>query len=69
MSRLRRGALGAAVLAVYLLHNDLWLWDDPSRVLGLPVGLGYHVAFCIAAAGLMALLVRTTWSRRDPGDG
>ena len=41
----------------YLLHNDLWLWNDPRLVLGLPVGLVYHLAFCLGAAALMALLL------------
>jgi hypothetical protein len=27
----------------------------------LPVGLGYHVAFCLATALLMWLLVRFAW--------
>ena len=51
--------LGLFVL--YLLHNDLWLWDDADLVLGLPVGLLYHVAYCLAATGLMALLVNYAW--------
>ena len=41
----------------YLLHNDLWLWDDARLVLGLPVGLVYHLAYCLAAAALMGLLL------------
>ena len=41
----------------YLLHNDLWLWHDPRLVLGLPVGLVYHLAYCLAAAALMGLLL------------
>jgi hypothetical protein len=59
--RARRIALLLALAALYLAHNDLWLWNDPSLVLGLPVGLTYHVAYCFAAAGLMALLVRFAW--------
>ena len=58
-----RLALYSATLFLYLLHNDLWLWDDPSMVLGLPVGLTYHVIFCLVAALLMVLLVRHAWPR------
>ena len=47
-----------AIAVFYLLHNDLWLWDDPRRVLGLPVGLAYHVGYCLASSALMAVLVR-----------
>ena len=45
------------VLLFYLLHNDLWLWNDARLVLGLPVGLVYHLAYCLAAAALMGLLL------------
>ena len=41
----------------YLLHNDLWLWNDARLVLGLPVGLVYHLAYCLGAAALMGLLL------------
>ena len=53
--------LYAALVALYLLHNDLWLWNDPRLVLGLPVGLAYHVAFCIATAVVLTLLVVYAW--------
>ena len=56
-------ALWAAVALLYLLHNDLWLWDDASLVLGLPVGFLYHLVYCGVAALLMAALVRWDWPR------
>jgi uncharacterized protein DUF3311 len=56
-----RGLLFAALAALAVLHNDLWLWDDPRLVAGLPAGLAYHVAFCLAAFVLMLLLVRFAW--------
>lgn len=56
-----RVPLYAALVALYLLHNDLWLWDDPRLVLGLPVGLAYHVAFCVATAVVLTLLVVYAW--------
>ena len=46
---------------LYLLHNDLWLWDDGRLLAGLPAGLVYHVGFCAAAAGLLYLLVTRAW--------
>jgi hypothetical protein len=51
----RVGAVVAALLALFVLHNDLWWWDDPTLVLGLPIGLLYHLSFCLAAAVLMAV--------------
>ena len=53
--------LYAALVALYVLHNDLWLWDDPRLVLALPVGLVYHVAFCIATSVVLTLLVVYAW--------
>ena len=46
---------------LYLLHNDLWLWDDGRLVAGLPAGLIYHVGFCAAASGILYLLVTRAW--------
>ncbi len=50
-----------AVVVLYLLHQDWWNWDNRSLVLGLPVGLAYHAAFCVAASVLMFCLVRFAW--------
>jgi len=58
-----RPMLYGALLLLFLLHNDLWLWTDDRRLLGLPVGLTYHVVFCLASMVLMALLVKHAWPR------
>jgi len=55
-------ALIWVLLGVLLLaHNDFWLWHDPHRVLGLPIGLTYHLLSCLVAAALLALAVRFAW--------
>jgi len=59
--RATRLLLYAALAALAVLHHDLWLWNDGRVILGLPVGLLYHVGFCLAAAVLMLLLVRFAW--------
>jgi hypothetical protein len=64
VSRGRLAALGLLVL--FLLHNDLWWWDDPTLVWGLPIGLAYHVLFCLAAAAVMALAAGRL--NASPGD-
>ena len=51
----------AGLPVLFVLHNDFWLWDDPRFVLGLPVGLLYHVGFCAASAVVMVMLVRYAW--------
>jgi hypothetical protein len=56
-----RWPLYAALLVLYLLHNDLWLWNDATRVFGLPVGLVYHIGFSVAASIVLTLLVLKAW--------
>ncbi|MEA2560425.1 MAG: hypothetical protein QOH06_1929 [Acidobacteriota bacterium] len=53
--------LYSALVALYLLHNDLWLWNDSRLILGLPAGLAYHIGFCIAASVVLTLLVIHAW--------
>jgi len=63
--------LYAALVALYLLHNDLWLWNDASLVFGLPAGLAYHIGFCIATSIVLTLLVIHAWPEdldREAGD-
>lgn len=56
-----RWPLYGALFVLYLLHNDLWLWDDATLVFGLPVGLVYHVGFAVAASIVLTLLVLKAW--------
>jgi len=56
-----RRLLYAALLLGFLAHNDLWLWDDARLALGLPVGLLYHLVFCVVVALIFWLLVRYAW--------
>lgn len=64
--RVRRW-LYALLLLAFLLHNDLWLWSDARLVLGLPVGLVYHIALCLVASGILWLLVRFAWPAEATG--
>lgn len=65
-TRLPRRVFLLGVGLFYLLHNDLWLWHDPELVLGLPVGLVYHLAYCLAAAALMGVLLVLDPPREPP---
>ncbi len=60
---MRNCLLAAAVLVLYLLHQDFWFWNAARPlVFGfLPVGLFYHAAYSLAVAGLMWALVRFAW--------
>ncbi|MCI0444204.1 hypothetical protein L0152_13460 [bacterium] len=46
---------------LYLLHNDLFLWNDECLIRGIPSGLAYHLAFCVAATLLMTALTCFAW--------
>lgn len=56
------------VLAVYLLHQDIWLWRGiRPLVFGfLPVGLAYHIGYMFLVSGLMWILVRCAWPEDEP---
>jgi len=58
--------LALATIALYLLHQDVWLWRSARPfVFGfLPVGLAYHALYCLLASLLMLLLVRLAWPAR-----
>ncbi len=60
---MRRKVLYFFLVVLYLLHNDLWLWNNPRLVAGIPVGLLYHIGFCVAVTLLMYGLVHQAWPR------
>jgi hypothetical protein len=53
----------AAVVLLYLLHQDFWFWRDARPlVFGfLPIGLFYHVVFTLASSLVLWLLVAMAW--------
>ena len=59
-----RWVLYSLLVLLFILHNDFWLWGTPQLVLGLPVGLLYHIVFCLAASLLMAFLVKFVWREK-----
>ncbi len=56
-----------ALVVLFALRHDLWWWNADDRVLGLPIGLAWHVLLCLAVALTMALFARVGES--DAGDG
>jgi hypothetical protein len=63
---MRQTLLICAVVALYVLHQDYWFWDDVRPlVFGfVPIGLFYHGCFAVACALLMWLLVTFAWPAR-----
>lgn len=68
MSYWTKTLIGLAAI-LYILHNDWWFWNDPRFVLGLPIGLCYHLLFCLGAATLLFCFIyfeRRSNSDSDP---
>ncbi|MCA9570160.1 MAG: hypothetical protein KC656_20085 [Myxococcales bacterium] len=54
------------VLAV--LHQDWWLWDDPTPWFGvLPAGLGYHAVYSLVAAAVWYAVTLLAWPEDPTG--
>lgn len=57
-----RGLVVFLALALFVLHQDFWAWDDSSLVLGfLPMGLAYHALYSVLAAGVWAMAIKFAW--------
>lgn len=58
---MRKVALIAAI-ALAVLHQDFWLWDNGTLVFGfLPAGLAYHMFYSVTAGALWAFTVFFAW--------
>ena len=51
----------AIMVSLAWLHHDWWFWEESFSFLGIPAGLGYHVAFSFATAAAWALAVYQAW--------
>jgi hypothetical protein len=50
------------VVALIILHQDNWLWDNGYLVFGfMPVGLFFHACISIAAALTWYLATKFAW--------
>jgi hypothetical protein len=54
----------ALAVALFILHQDFWLWDDHTLMFGfLPIGLAYHIGFSIASSLLWGLAIIFAWPK------
>lgn len=60
MQRTLKIVLYCLLVLLFVLHNDFWLWDNAQIVFGIPVGLLYHIVYCLVATILMAIIVKYT---------
>ena len=59
-----RGAIivGSLVVALLILHQDNWFWNDDTLVLGfMPIGLFYHAMISVAASVTWWIATRIAW--------
>ena len=55
--------LALAIIALYVLHQDVWFWRTAHPLIFgiIPIGLFYHACFSVAASLLMWVLVKYAW--------
>ncbi len=58
MSGFGRAAIAALLLVLFLLHQDLWWWNASQRLLGLPIGLTFHLLYCGLVSAALWWVVR-----------
>lgn len=60
---MKQATLTIAVVTLIALHQDFWFWREARPLLFgfLPIGLWYHMGYCLAASAVMAALVRWAW--------
>jgi len=56
-----RYAVYGLLLLLYVLHTDVWYWNDSRIVLGLPIGITYHVLWTLLVTVVFGLMVRHAW--------
>jgi len=64
-----RRLVWAVLLLLFVLHNDLWLWNEPGPWLGLPAGLTYHILYCLVVTVALTLMVRFAWPAVPGAEG
>jgi hypothetical protein len=65
-----RVAVWVMVLALVILHQDNWFWDDNRLVLGfMPIGLLYHAGISVSAAAVWFLATKFAWPLDDESGG
>jgi hypothetical protein len=60
---MKRSILFLLVVALYMLHQDVWFWRTATPVVFgvFPIGLFYHLSYTLAISGLMWLFVKYAW--------
>jgi hypothetical protein len=58
----KRKLIYFVIIVLALVHQDFWLWDDPTLLFGfLPVGLAYHAFYSLVAVLVWLLALKYAW--------
>ena len=67
-----KAIIAALVVVLLVVHQDNWLWDDQTLVLGfMPIGLLFHAGISVAAGATWFLATKIAWPdhlEHTPGD-
>ena len=52
----------AVFIALAVLHQDSWNWDNSNAVFGfIPAGLAYHAGYSLVAAAFWFCVIKIAW--------
>ncbi len=58
----KTGIIFLIFLALAVLHQDFWNWDNANLVFGfMPVGLFYHACYSLVAALFWGTVMTVAW--------
>ncbi len=64
-SNMKTGVIIFVFVALAVLHQDTWNWDNGNLVFGfIPVGLAYHACYSMVAAIFWGWVVKFAWPDR-----
>ena len=61
--------LWVVIVGLLILHQDVWFWDSQTVVVGLPIGMAYHVVFSIVVALAFSLVLKYAWPAEVEASG
>lgn len=51
------GLFAFIVVVLFALHQDFWLRDNSDLIAGLPIGLLYHLGYCVLVSLVLGLFL------------
>ncbi|MCY3872055.1 MAG: DUF3311 domain-containing protein [Gemmatimonadetes bacterium] len=51
----------SVLLVLLILFFNIWMWDNDTLILGLPINLLYHIGLCVLTTLSMLAIVRLAW--------